>query len=106
LLLSENIVVEAFLIMVGEVEFLQKPVIAFIRLMGQNFICRLKIYYFKINFFIKVKSNLIISFNLDDLDGFRVKIRYLFIFLGPKSHFSYLETGRCIGNLMNDKVNN
>ncbi len=38
----------------------------------------------------------------DDLDGFKMKIRYIFVFLGPKGQFSYLEIGRCMGNLMNN----
>ena len=38
-----------------------------------------------------------------DLDGFRIKIRFLFIFLGPKSKFSYVEIGRCMGNLMTNE---
>lgn len=69
--------VESFLIMTGEVDFLERNVIAFIRLMGDNFVY--------------------------DLDGFRMKIRFLFIFLGPKSKFSFVEIGRCMGNLMTNK---
>ena len=38
------------------------------------------------------------------MDGFRMKIRFLFIFLGPSNKFSYLEVGRCMGCLMNNKV--
>ncbi len=80
--ISENVQnstfeVESFLIMTGEVEFLQRNVIAFVRLQGDKFVY--------------------------DLDGFRMKIRFLFIFLGPKNKFSFVEIGRCMGNLMTNK---
>lgn len=45
-----------------------------------------------------------IKYFLDHLVEFEIKVRFLFIFLGPKSHqVSYLEIGRCMGTLMTNK---
>jgi hypothetical protein len=41
---------------------------------------------------------------IDDLIEFEVKVRFMFIFLGPnKPTISYLEIGRCMGTLMTNK---
>lgn len=44
-------------------------------------------------------------FLIEHLIEFQVKVRFLFIFLGPKkSNIDYYEIGRCMGTLMTNKV--
>lgn len=45
------------------------------------------------------------SIVIDEMVEVNLKIRFLFILLGPKNeNIDYLEIGRCIGNLMQNKV--
>ncbi|CAF0838647.1 unnamed protein product, partial [Brachionus calyciflorus] len=71
--------IESFVIMVGDVDFLDKPIMAFVRFDKEQF--------------------------LDHFVDFEIKLRFMFIFLGPKSktNINYLEIGRCMGTLMANK---
>lgn len=71
---------EASNVLVGEVDFLERPVIAFVRLLH--------------------------SVTLGDLTEVPIPTRFMFIMLGPPSEESskYHEIGRCIATLMSDKV--
>ena len=72
---------EASNVLVGEVEFLKKPIIAFVRL--EN------------------------SMLLGDLTEVPIPTRFLFIMLGPPSSPGrYHEVGRAIATLMTDEVGN
>ena len=67
-------------ILVGEVDFLKQPIIAFVRL---------------------AKAIL-----LSDLTEVPVPSRFIFVMLGPQGHQSrYHEIGRSIATLMSDEVN-
>ncbi|PIK59524.1 sodium bicarbonate cotransporter [Apostichopus japonicus] len=71
---------EASNVLVGEVDFLPRPIIAFVRLLH--------------------------SVLLGDLTEVPIPTRFLFIMLGPPTEQSarYHEIGRCIATLMSDKV--
>lgn len=71
---------EASNVLVGEVDFLPRPIIAFVRLLH--------------------------SVTLGDLTEVPIPTRFMFIMLGPPSEESskYHEIGRCIATLMSDKV--
>lgn len=76
--LNSIVDIESFAIMVGKVDFLDRPVMAFVRLTKEQF--------------------------LDHLVEFEIKVKFLFIFLGPdKPSINYLEIGRCMGTLMTNK---
>ena len=48
----------------------------------------------------------LISFIKDHLLEFQIKVKFLFIFLGPKrDNIDYHEIGRCMGTLMTNRVN-
>ena len=69
---------EACAVMIGVVDFLDRPVMGFIRLH---------------------KSQMI-----DDMVEVQMKVRFVFVLLGPKNdNIDYLEIGRCIGTLMTNK---
>jgi hypothetical protein len=43
--------------------------------------------------------------NIDDFVEVQLKVKFLFILLGPKNdNIDYLEIGRCMGTLMTNKV--
>ena len=71
---------EASNVLVGEVDFLSHPIIAFVRLAQ--------------------------SVLLDDLTEVPIPTRFLFIMLGPhtEEETRYHEIGRCIATLMSDQV--
>ena len=71
---------EAANVLVGEVEFLDKPIIAFVRLNQ--------------------------GVNLESLTEVPIPTRFLFIMLGPPTEDTmlYKEIGRCIATLMSDEV--
>ncbi|CAF0718290.1 unnamed protein product [Brachionus calyciflorus] len=70
---------EACKVLVGCVDFLDRPVMGFIRL---------------------VKSQVLEDF----VESSSVKVRFIFVLLGPRNeNIDYIEIGRCIGTLMTNK---
>ena len=71
---------EASNVLVGEVDFLPRPIIAFVRLQH--------------------------AVSLGDLTEVPIPTRFLFILLGPAPEETkrYHEIGRCVATLMSDKV--
>lgn len=71
---------EASNVLIGEVDFLSRPIIAFVRLQS--------------------------AVSLGDLTEVPIPTRFLFILLGPQSGETkrYHEIGRCVATLMSDKV--
>lgn len=64
--------------LVGCVDFLDRPVMGFVRLVNSQ--------------------------NLDDFPESANKVRFIFVLLGPKNeNIDYIEIGRCIGTLMTNK---
>ena len=58
--------------------------------------------YKKVMGFVRLKNSQFI----DDFVEVQIKVRFLFVLLGPKNdNIDYLEIGRCIGTLMTNKVN-
>ena len=67
---------ESFMVLVGVVDYLDRPVMSFVRLANSQII--------------------------DDFGDIRVK--FVFVLLGPKNdHIDYMEIGRCMGTLMTNK---
>lgn len=71
---------EASNVLIGEVDFLEKPIIAFVRL----------------------KEGVL----LPDMTEVPIPTRFIFILLGPPTGDSlkYREIGRCVATLMSDEV--
>lgn len=69
---------EAFVCMIGVVDFLDRPIMAFVRLTNSQYI--------------------------DEMVQVQLKVRFIFVLLGPKNdNIDYVEIGRCIGTLMTNK---
>ncbi|RNA18758.1 anion exchange 2-like isoform X2, partial [Brachionus plicatilis] len=69
---------EACKVLVGCVDFLDRPVMGFVRLVNSQ--------------------------NLDDFAESNIKVRFIFVLLGPRNeNIDYIEIGRCIGTLMTNK---
>jgi hypothetical protein len=72
---------------------------AFIRLTNDQYIGKYSFSFFSS----KLQIFKLISFVLDHFFDYQIKVRFMFIFLGPKkSNIDYHEVGRCMGTMMTD----